>query len=231
MASQQASATVSGDQPPKVAFWNDPVKRGYVYQFVLFSAVVFLFYEAATNAIENLTKQKIASGFGFWNNTAGFDIGQRLISYSNLSSYGRAFWVGLLNTLLVASIGIVLATILGFIVGIARLSKNWLVRKIAAIYVELIRNTPLLLQLLFWYNAVLKALPEVRNSTAMPSAPSSTIVACSCRSLFRVTSSIMSSSFSRWAASATGCLAAGQRSARMRPASRPVFCRWRSAFS
>ncbi len=168
MASQNASATGPADEPPKVAFWNDPVKRGYAFQFVLFFAVAFMFYEAATNAIENLTKQKIASGFGFWNVTAGFDIGQRLIEYSNTSTYGRAFWVGLLNTLLVASIGIVLATFLGFIIGIARLSKNWLVQKIATIYVELIRNTPLLLQLLFWYNAVLKALPEVRNSAALP---------------------------------------------------------------
>lgn len=168
MANINAPATVASDGPPKVAFWNDPVKRGYMYQLLLFAIVGFLVYEAASNAIENLTKQKIASGFGFWNNTAGFDIGQRLISYSNLSSYGRAFWVGLFNTLLVASIGIVLATILGFIVGIARLSKNWLVQKIATFYVEIIRNTPLLLQLLFWYNAVLKALPGVRESAVLP---------------------------------------------------------------
>ncbi|MFM8748982.1 amino acid ABC transporter permease [Rhabdaerophilum sp.] len=168
MASQQASATVPADEPPKVAFWNDPAKRGYAFQFVLFLIVAFLVYEATSNAIDNLTKQKIASGFGFLNVTAGFDIGQRLIEYSNTSTYGRAFVVGLLNTLLVASIGIVLATFLGFIVGIARLSRNWLVQKIATVYVELIRNTPLLLQLLFWYNAVLKALPEVRNSAALP---------------------------------------------------------------
>lgn len=168
MAIQDASATGRLDKPPKVAFWNDPVKRGYLFQFFLFFIVAFLIYEAASNAIENLTKQKIASGFGFWNVTAGFDIGQRLIEYTNTSTYGRAFWVGLFNTLLVAGIGIVLATFLGFIIGIARLSKNWLVQKIATVYVELIRNTPLLLQLLFWYNAVLKALPEVRNSAALP---------------------------------------------------------------
>ncbi|WP_284179105.1 amino acid ABC transporter permease [Rhabdaerophilum sp. SD176] len=129
---------------------------------------MFLVYEAASNAIANMTKQKIATGFGFWNNTAGFDIGQRLVPYETTSSYGRAFWVGLVNTLLVAGIGIVLATMLGFIIGVARLSKNVLVNKLAAIYVEVIRNTPLLLQLLFWYNAVLKALPEVRDSVAMP---------------------------------------------------------------
>ncbi|MCZ8261438.1 MAG: amino acid ABC transporter permease [Beijerinckiaceae bacterium] len=157
-----------GDDKPHVAFWNDPEKRGYLFQALLFVVVMFLFYTAADNAISNLTKQKIATGFGFWNNTAGFDIGQRLIPYETTSSYGRAFWVGLFNTLLVAGVGIVLATILGFIIGVARLSKNFLVNKLAAIYVEVIRNTPLLLQLLFWYNAVLKALPEVRDSVNMP---------------------------------------------------------------
>lgn len=169
MANLDAPATDVAAGPPKVAFWNNPVVRGYLFQIILFVCVAFLIYSAASNAIENLQKQKIASGFGFWNNTAGFDIGQRLIEYTNTSSYGRAFWVGLLNTLLVASIGIVLATFLGFIMGVARLSKNWLVQKIAAVYVELIRNTPLLLQLLFWYNAVLKALPDqVINSVELP---------------------------------------------------------------
>ena len=111
----------------------------------------------------------IASGFGFWYDTAGFDISQTLISYSSqASTYGRAFWVGLLNTLLVAGLGIVFATILGFTIGIARLSKNWLLSKFATGYVETIRNIPLLLQLLFWYNAVLKALPEIRDSIAIP---------------------------------------------------------------
>ena len=103
----------------------------------------------------------IASGFGFWNNTAGFDISQTLIAYSaSASTFGRAFWVGLAQHAVVAAIGIVLATILGFVIGIARLSRNWLVAKLAGGYVELIRNVPLLLQLLFWYNAVLKSLPE-----------------------------------------------------------------------
>jgi len=150
--------------PPKVAFWNDPEKRGLMFQVLLFAIVAFLFYEAASNAAENLRKQKIASGFGFWNNIAGFDIGLHLIPYETMSTYGQAFWVGLVNTLVVAITGIVFATILGFIIGIARLSKNWLVQKLATIYVEGIRNLPLLLQLLFWYNAVLKALPEVKDS-------------------------------------------------------------------
>jgi general L-amino acid transport system permease protein len=124
---------------------------------------------AAINAAQNLAQAHIASGFGFWNNTAGFDISQTLIYYSSsTSTFGRAFWVGLLNTLLVAGIGIVLATVLGFVIGIARLSRNWLVSRLAGTYVEMIRNVPLLLQLLFWYNAVLKSLPELRGSVSLP---------------------------------------------------------------
>ena len=93
---------------------------------------------AIYDAVQNLAKAHIASGFGFWNNTAGFDISQTLIPYSaSTSTFGRAFWVGLLNTLLVAAIGIVLATIIGFLIGIARLSRNWLVATLAGGYVEL----------------------------------------------------------------------------------------------
>ncbi|MGB6534712.1 MAG: amino acid ABC transporter permease [Xanthobacteraceae bacterium] len=140
-----------------------------VLQAALLGAVGSLCYDAFVNASEHLAHENIASGFAFWNNTAGFDISQTLIAYSpSVSTFGRAFWVGLLNTLLVAGIGIVLATVLGFAIGIARLSRNWLAARLAGGYVELVRNIPLLLQLLFWYNAVLKALPEVRGSTALP---------------------------------------------------------------
>jgi len=126
-------------------------------QAALVVVVGGLIYAAAVNAANNLAKAGIASGFRFWDNTAGFDISQTLISYSSsASTFGRAFWVGLLNTLLVASLGIVLATALGFTIGIARLSRNWLVSHLAGGYVELVRNIPLLLQILFWYNAVLK---------------------------------------------------------------------------
>ena len=155
--------------PPKVSPLYDPKIRSIAYQVVLCAIIVFLAYSAVKNAADNLARAKIASGFGFWNQTAGFDISQTLIEYSaNASTYGRAFWVGLLNTLLVAAIGIVLATIVGFLVGIARLSKNFLLAKLSAGYVELIRNVPLLLQLLFWYNAVLKALPDLRESWTLP---------------------------------------------------------------
>ena len=126
-------------------------------------------YAAIHNAAQNLAQSHITSGFGFWNNTAGFDISQTLIDYSaSTSTFGRAFWIGLLNTLLVAGLSIVFATVLGFAIGIARLSRNWLVAHLAGGYVELIRNVPLLLQLLFWYNSVLRALPLVRGSVALP---------------------------------------------------------------
>jgi len=138
-------------------------------QVVLVAIVGGLAYAAFINAADNLARAHIASGFRFWDNTAGFDISQTLIAYSaSTSTFGRAFWVGLLNTLLVAAVGIVLATALGFLIGIGRLSSNWLVARLAGGYVELIRNVPLLLQLLFWYNAVLKALPELRQSIALP---------------------------------------------------------------
>ena len=143
--------------------------RNLALQAALILIVGGLGCGAIYNAAQNLAHANIAHGFGFWNNTAGFDISQTLIEYSaSTSTFGRAFWVGLLNTLLVSAIGIVLATILGFIIGIARLSRNWLVARLASGYVELIRNVPLLLQIMFWYNSVLKALPELRGSVALP---------------------------------------------------------------
>jgi general L-amino acid transport system permease protein len=159
----------AGSRPARVAFYNDPRVRSIAYQVALCALIGFAVYGAASNAIANLERAHIASGFGFWHTTAGFDISQTLIQYdAQVSTYGRAFWVGLLNTLLVAGLGIIIATILGFVIGIARLSNNWLVSKAATGYVETIRNIPLLLQLLFWYNAVLKALPEMRDSFKIP---------------------------------------------------------------
>ncbi|MGB8633151.1 MAG: amino acid ABC transporter permease [Xanthobacteraceae bacterium] len=149
--------------PPRRRQWGN-----LALQAALVVVVGGLAYGAFVNAADNLAKANIASGFRFWNNTAGFDISQTLIDYSpSTSTFGRAFWVGLLNTLLVAALGIVLATALGFTIGIARLSRNWLVSHLAGGYVELIRNIPLLLQILFWYNAVLKALPDLRSSFAL----------------------------------------------------------------
>jgi len=154
---------------PRIPFYRDPKLRGLLLQVLLCTALSLLAYGAARTAADHLARSNVASGFGFWNVTAGFDISQTLIDYSSVTStYGRAFWVGLLNTLLVAGLGIVFATVIGFTVGIARLSKNFLVERLATSYVELIRNVPLLLQLLFWYNAVLKALPEMSMSLVLP---------------------------------------------------------------
>ncbi len=143
-----------------LAFLYQRETRLVIYQVILTVALVALFSMIIYNAKRNLEKQGIASGFDYLGRTAGFDISQNLIDYANTSSYGRAFVVGLWNTLLIAAIGIVLATILGFAAGLARLSSNWLVAKIATAYVEFARNCPLLLQLFFWYFGVLKALPE-----------------------------------------------------------------------
>jgi general L-amino acid transport system permease protein len=153
--------------PPPIAIYNRPKIRAVFYQFVLLATVVWLGYEFALNAKANLDAQKIASGFGFLDNTAGFAVNQSLIPYNESDTYGRVFLVGLLNTLLVAGIGIVLATILGFFIGIARLSPNWLLARLAGGYVELIRNLPLLFQLLFWYLAVLGTLPGPRQSISL----------------------------------------------------------------
>ena len=151
--------------PPRAALLDDPKFRGIVYQILLCLLIALAAAAVVRNVMENLARNRITSGFGFLDQTAGFDISQTLIDYSvQTSTYGRAFWVGLLNTLLIAGLGIVLATVWGFVIGIARLSRNWLVANVARSYVELIRNIPLLLQLLFWYNAVLKALPEMRES-------------------------------------------------------------------
>jgi general L-amino acid transport system permease protein len=153
--------------PPRIALYNRPGVRAVFYQLVLLATVLWLGYEFALNAKANLHAQKIASGFGFLDNTAGFAVNQSLIPYAESDTYGRVFLVGLLNTLLVAGIGIVLATMLGFFIGIARLSRNWLLARLAGGYVELVRNLPLLFQILFWYLAVLGTLPGPRQSISL----------------------------------------------------------------
>ena len=137
-------------------------------QIALLVGVAAFFIEIALNTAANLKAQNIATGFGFLDRTAGFDISQTLIPYTSTSTYGRVFWVGLANTLLVAAIGIVLATILGFTVGLARLSSNWLVARLATVYVEIVRNVPLLLQLLAWYFTLLIALPLPEAALQLP---------------------------------------------------------------
>lgn len=141
--------------------------RSAVVQLLLLIALIWLGWWLIDNARANLAAQGTATGFGFLNTTAGFGITQTLIDYNEANTYGRAFLVGLTNTLLVSGIGIVLATLLGFVVGIARLSSNWLLARIAGAYVEVIRNLPLLFQILFWYLAVLAALPGPRQSYSL----------------------------------------------------------------
>ena len=155
-----------GAAPASPAWWRDPRVRAIAYQVLTLLGVVLFFGYIVHNTIENLDRQGIASGFGFLQKPAGFGIPQTLIEYNELSPNSRVFWVGLLNTMLVAGIGIVLATILGFAIGLARLSSNWLVARLATVYIEVIRNVPLLLQILFWYFAVLQALPHPRDSIA-----------------------------------------------------------------
>jgi general L-amino acid transport system permease protein len=140
---------------------------GFVLQLLFLAAIVWIGYEIVANARTNLQSQRIASGFGFLSNTAGFDVSQTLIPYSGSDTYTRVFLVGLLNTLLVAVIGIFFATIIGFLVALGRLSPNWLLSRISGAYVEIVRNLPLLFQILFWYLAVLAALPSPRQSISL----------------------------------------------------------------
>tara|TARA_R110002020_G_scaffold34066_2_gene103370 strand:- start:30937 stop:32142 length:1206 start_codon:yes stop_codon:yes gene_type:complete len=156
------------DDSGRVSLIYDPKARGLFFQAVLIVVVAVLVYFGISNAIHNLAKQGIASGFGFLSDRAGVDIGQTLIPYSNDSSYSRAFFVGISNTLVVSMIGILFATMIGFVVGLARMSKNYLVQKFATVYVETLRNIPLLLQLLFWYKAVLSILPSPRAAGHVP---------------------------------------------------------------
>jgi general L-amino acid transport system permease protein len=143
---------------------------GFVLQILFVAALAWIGYEIVANARANLEQQRITSGFGFLDHTAGFDVSQNLIPYSGSDTYTRVFFVGLLNTLLVAVIGIFFATIIGFLVALGRLSPNWLLARISGGYVELVRNLPLLFQILFWYLAVLAALPNPRQSLKFPSS-------------------------------------------------------------
>lgn len=146
---------------------SDPQARAWIFQVVAVAAVVAFGWFLFHNTQANLQHRGITSGFGFLDNAAGFGITQHLIDYSESDSYGRVFWVGLLNTLLVSVIGIILATVLGFVLGIARLSSNWLIRQLATAYIEVFRNIPPLLQIFFWYFAVIGPLPGPRDSLSL----------------------------------------------------------------
>lgn len=146
----------------------DPKLRGIFFQVLTVVLLVGFIAWVAHNTAINLQRSNTASGFAFLNGRAGFEIGQSLISYSSDSTYGRALVVGILNTILVAITGIITATIIGFIVGIGRLSHNWLIAKLCTVYVEVFRNIPPLLVIFFWYSGVLAVLPQPRESLHLP---------------------------------------------------------------
>ncbi len=144
--------------------WSDPVLRGIVWQVLIVGAVIGIIWYLVDNTNRNLAARRIATGWGFLDRVAGIPIGESLIPYDPaVHTYGRALIVGILNTLRVSVIGIVLATFLGTFIGIGRLSKNWLVARISAVYVETMRDVPLLLHLLFWYT-LMQQLPGPRQA-------------------------------------------------------------------
>jgi general L-amino acid transport system permease protein len=166
-------STEARKPPPQIALkirrllggkagWN-----GIAVQFAFAAILGWIGYEIVSNARANLENQHIAAGFGFLRNNAGFDVNQTLISYTGSDTFLRVFVVGLLNTLIVSVVGIFFATLIGFIVALCRLSPNWLLSRVGEIYVEIIRNLPLLFQILFWYLAVLAALPNPRQSISL----------------------------------------------------------------
>jgi general L-amino acid transport system permease protein len=161
MATDTVPGIVRRRRPPP---WNDPRIRGVIYQILFVAIVAGIGAFLVHNTLVNLRRQNIASGFGFLDREAAFGIGESLIAYSPADTYARAFLVGLLNTLYVSALGIVLATILGTVIGIARLSSNWLIRKLAQVYVETFRNIPLLLQLFFWWAMLRVSAPAPRQA-------------------------------------------------------------------
>ena len=164
MSDNTHSKSVSGASP---AFYNNPRNRAIIYQILLFVGLGYFFYTIISNTLANMEARGIQSGFDFLSSTAGFDILMSLVPYDATSTYGQTFIVGLLNTILVSIIGIFFATIIGFIMGVAYFSPNLLVKKLSVAYVETFRNIPLLLQVFFWYFAVLAALPSARQSLSI----------------------------------------------------------------
>lgn len=152
------------NSPAKPPFWRDPEKRALVFQILALGFVAFLLFTLTNNTMNNLASRGIASGFDFLSVSTGFPIAETMIDYDETSNYLAVFIVGLLNTLFVATIGIILATLLGFTMGVARLSNNWVIAKLAAVYVDTLRNVPLLLQLFFWYFAILRPLPKPKQA-------------------------------------------------------------------
>ncbi len=150
--------------PARIPFWHNPEKRALVFQLLALVAVLLVGYYLFANTSANLRRQNIASGFGFLGKEAAFEIGESLIPYSAADTYGRALLVGVLNTLKVSFIGIILTVIIGTLVGIARLSSNWLLARLAAVYIEVLQDVPVLLQLFFWYGIFYQFFPPPRRA-------------------------------------------------------------------
>lgn len=167
MADHATSSSKAGSSGTSSLIY-DPKVRGIFYQIITLTLVVLFIGFIVHNTLLNLQKNHIASGFGFLNGRAGFDIGQHLIAYSSDSTYKDAIVVGLLNTLQVAIVGIVTASFIGFLVGMGRLSKNWLIAKLSQVYVEVFRNIPPLLVIFFWYKGVISVLPQPKDSVKLP---------------------------------------------------------------
>lgn len=165
MASQE---TLGQSEPARASLLNDPKVRGFVFQALVVLLLVAGVWWIVDNTIDNLRRANIASGFGFLDRRAGFDIAVTLIPFNSDSTFGTALLVGLINTIVIAVAGIVTATIVGFVVGIGRLSGNWLISRICTVYVEIFRNIPPLLVIFFWYLGVLSVLPLPRDSIGLP---------------------------------------------------------------
>ncbi|NNF98343.1 MAG: amino acid ABC transporter permease [Desulfobacteraceae bacterium] len=148
----------------KIPFWLNPKIRGIFYQAGVICCFAFLAWYLVSNTLHNLEKQSIATGFSFLNKESAFEVGESLISYSSADTYGRALIVGALNTLKVSFFGILLTLLLGTLVGLSRLSSNWLVSRLAALYTEVMQNIPVLLQLFFWYAVFYEMLPSPRGA-------------------------------------------------------------------
>jgi len=148
----------------RIPIWNDARVRGVFYQVIALGFVVLLGYYLVTTTMRNLDTRHISSGFTFLQRNAAFEIGESIIPYTAASSYGHVLLAGFLNTLKVGFIGIILTVILGTVIGVARLSKNWLISRIAAGYIEIFQDLPVLLQLFFWYALFYESLPAPRNA-------------------------------------------------------------------
>jgi len=162
--SSPPNASMSRISQPRVAWWNDRRYRSILYQVLILGGVALLVWYLVNNTLTNLASRDIATGLGFLEREAGFDVSESPIAYSPADTYFRVLVVGVLNTLKVSVIGIVLASILGVIAGVARLSSNWLIAKFATFYVEGLRNVPVLLQLFFWYSLITEGLPSPRQA-------------------------------------------------------------------